>query len=66
MLLWLRSVPVEQIVLGTCEVNVVIWLQFLQAFPCLAQHCIVYLWPKKDPAEHTFFTYIKTTDEAGT
>jgi hypothetical protein len=39
-LLFSKLVPVELIVPGICEANVLIWLQFRQAFPRLAQRSV--------------------------
>jgi hypothetical protein len=50
----------------TSEANVLMWLQFLEAFPWLALESLVYFLPKKDSAEHTSFTNSKIREEAAT
>jgi hypothetical protein len=66
MLLFLKPVSVELIMPGICKANVLILLQFHQAFPQLAQHSVCCICLKKDQVERIFFTNSKIVDEAGT
>jgi hypothetical protein len=62
-LLFFKLAPVELIVPGICEANI-IWLQFHQAFPRLAQHSVYCISCLRKTQLNTLFSTIKIVDEA--
>jgi hypothetical protein len=66
MMMFSKAVPVKLIVLGTREVNDLIWLQSCEIFPRLIAFWLVYFLYKRDPAEHTFLANLKIVYKAQT